>query len=244
MSSETRIPSLTSSQRELPENFALQVLEKELALERQPTFGLVHDMISLYSTAIEHYESQNNPLHFNFQVRLRRLLARGDVQQVVQSPGLARHSPADLTNDSKAAQHMLACSQVKAHSVVSKAQNDVRSQESELTRRLVIRRLKRRNTCGTASDDELLSTESSPKASLHERLETVMEEAFAQKAEAVAAVRVKYEVQAAELQGEGLMQAVRAQLLREMDRELGAVSAELDSLRKQKLEQVKATFLN
>lgn len=58
---------------------ATEIIEKELDLDKTVTLNLVQDLIALYTRAIEHYESQENPKYLDFQEKLQKMLVRPQV---------------------------------------------------------------------------------------------------------------------------------------------------------------------
>jgi hypothetical protein len=65
--------------KSLPENFFEKVLDLELRIKREFNMNLLQELINYYSTAIEYYESKEDPKFKDYQNRLNSLLAQPDI---------------------------------------------------------------------------------------------------------------------------------------------------------------------
>lgn len=65
--------------KSLPENFFEKVLDLELRIKREFNMNLLQELIHFYSTAIEYYESKEDPKFKDYQNRLNSLLAQPDI---------------------------------------------------------------------------------------------------------------------------------------------------------------------
>lgn len=65
--------------KSLPENFFEKVLDLELRIKREFNMNLLQDLINYYSTAIEYYESKEDPKYNDYQKRLNSLLAQPEI---------------------------------------------------------------------------------------------------------------------------------------------------------------------
>ena len=65
--------------KSLPENFFEKVLDIELKIKREFNMNLLQELINYYSTAIEYYESKEDPKFKDYQNRLNSLLAQPDI---------------------------------------------------------------------------------------------------------------------------------------------------------------------
>ncbi|OMJ84987.1 hypothetical protein SteCoe_13824 [Stentor coeruleus] len=63
----------------LPEHFAEHVLDYETELDLDCNINTILKLMELYKSAIEYYESINDPKYIHYQERLHNLLARKDV---------------------------------------------------------------------------------------------------------------------------------------------------------------------
>jgi hypothetical protein len=85
LSKNTKTPSLRDLflgkkvVKSLPENFFEKVLDLELRIKREFNMNLLQDLINYYSTAIEYYESKEDPKFKDYQNRLNSLLAQPDI---------------------------------------------------------------------------------------------------------------------------------------------------------------------
>lgn len=65
--------------KSLPDNFFEKVLDLELRVQSQFNMNLLQELIHFYSTAIEYYESKEDPKFKDYQNRLNKLLAQPDI---------------------------------------------------------------------------------------------------------------------------------------------------------------------
>ncbi|CAG9330949.1 unnamed protein product [Blepharisma stoltei] len=70
---------------ELPKDFGLEVLNKEFLIEKSLSVKTVQELVDLYTKAIEHYSYKQNPLSHYFQSKLKQLLSRFDVIQIMNN---------------------------------------------------------------------------------------------------------------------------------------------------------------
>ena len=68
----------------IPTNLAMRIIEKELELEKSWEFKVIHELISLYTKMIEHYEQNNNPKYYDFQDRMHKMLIKPQVIAALQ----------------------------------------------------------------------------------------------------------------------------------------------------------------
>ncbi|CAG9318906.1 unnamed protein product [Blepharisma stoltei] len=71
-------------------DFGIQVLNLESDLEKYPSAMTVHELVNLYSQAIEYYEYYKDPKHFDYENKLHTLLVRPDIISLVESDGIVR----------------------------------------------------------------------------------------------------------------------------------------------------------
>lgn len=67
----------------LPENFFDKVLDYELKLKREFNIVVLQELIQLYSTAIEYYESIEDPKFKDYQNRLNHLLSQPEIMKKI-----------------------------------------------------------------------------------------------------------------------------------------------------------------
>ena len=88
---------------------AQQMIEKELEFDKTITSTVIHELISLYSRAMEHYERNDNPKYLDFQERMHKMLIKpqvlsilkqknctSDMQETVPLPPSSEAHPGDL----------------------------------------------------------------------------------------------------------------------------------------------------
>lgn len=71
--------------RDISPSIALSILEKEIDLEKSVSLPLIQDLTLLYSKAIEHYESRDNPKYLDFQEKLQKMLLKPQVYSILSS---------------------------------------------------------------------------------------------------------------------------------------------------------------
>ena len=158
----------------LPKGFAEQVIDLEGELDTLCNLTNVQKLLALYSKAMEHYESLRNPIYQHYKERLRQLLARGDVQALLQHPSQLSDMPTpvesqrqrleakrrafakNLTNYSdlaanRSADKEMASHNTKSSSVLRKLQENIQHQCSALNNRVRQRRPRRENLMDHAS---------------------------------------------------------------------------------------------
>uniref|UniRef100_A0A7S3MRU3 Uncharacterized protein n=1 Tax=Fabrea salina TaxID=342563 RepID=A0A7S3MRU3_9CILI len=298
-----RLPKKTPA---LPNNFATNLIEKELQLESDCSLEVLNELVNLYSQAIEYYEHVQDPKYYDFQDRLHKILVRPEILKLMQSEKKpqAHSTPcspkrslkskkkqterkrqlmaAELTNRMPSTHQTRRNTSklVSRHSsntkrVAGRAVKDFQSQETALERRLASRKQKKINntydmlslpasplsTSGyfefdsfsEVGDDELsLTIESDrsggPKLSkqgLEHKLEEIMEKNFAEKAAKIAEIKVNYESQIREMEGQGgIMNMIVDQMKTQMNEEISKLTQELDAKRKVEIENLKKSWNN
>ena len=66
-------------EKTLPENFFEVELDLEVKVKRNFQMNYLQELISLYSKAIEYYQSIEDPKYLNYKNRLNSLLSRPDI---------------------------------------------------------------------------------------------------------------------------------------------------------------------
>jgi hypothetical protein len=69
---------------DISSELAMKMIEKELELEKNCNSVVVHELIDLYSEAIEYYSIQENPKYLDFQNRMHKMLVKPEVLKVVR----------------------------------------------------------------------------------------------------------------------------------------------------------------
>ena len=69
---------------QISSDLAMKIIEKELELEKTWNSSVIHELMSLYSQAIEYYEQQGNPRYYDFQDRMHKMLIKPQVISVLQ----------------------------------------------------------------------------------------------------------------------------------------------------------------
>ena len=156
----------------LPEGLTERLIRLETAFSERPKLSTLNELISLYSvcatqTAIEHYEAMQNPIHLQYQERLRMMLKQRDVGALLNysAPNSPMSSPrggtfgevvslrprdrprrlapgvSSLTfRDAREIDTLLQSSQSESTITVKKIQNDLHAQISGASNRLHLRK--------------------------------------------------------------------------------------------------------
>jgi len=74
----------------LPENFFEKLVDLENKIEREFTMDLLQELINTYSTAIEYYESIEDPKYMNFTNKLNSLLSKPQILKKMTD--ISKHS--------------------------------------------------------------------------------------------------------------------------------------------------------
>ncbi|CAG9332409.1 unnamed protein product [Blepharisma stoltei] len=72
-------------QNSLPSKFALEILNKENQLEKSWDPTTIHELIDIYSKAIEFYELHNDTRFYDYQLKIRNLLMKPQVIKALQN---------------------------------------------------------------------------------------------------------------------------------------------------------------
>lgn len=73
---------LVDTSSRLPDNFAIRLLEREMHLERTFEKSTVEELVVLYSTAIEYYNTKEDDQALNYQLRMQKMLKRPEVLKI------------------------------------------------------------------------------------------------------------------------------------------------------------------
>ena len=77
----------------IPEALANNIIEKEIELDNNATSAVIHELIALYSKAIEHCEQQNNPKYLDFQERMHKMLIKPQVLAILKLKNCKNANP-------------------------------------------------------------------------------------------------------------------------------------------------------
>lgn len=91
---------LVDTSRELPSDFAIRVIEREINLERYWQGTTVQELVELYSLAIEHYSLKGDEKAKDYQVRMHKLLRRPEVVKILSPEKPKISNPIDSPNRS------------------------------------------------------------------------------------------------------------------------------------------------
>lgn len=86
---------------EFPADLANSIIEKEIELEKDPSLILINDLIILYTKAVEHYETQDNPKYLDFQERMHKMLLRPEILSILQNNNTKDSSKASVNTEKR-----------------------------------------------------------------------------------------------------------------------------------------------
>lgn len=79
-----RKPEPKPKVQSISSDLAMKIIEKELDLEKSWDPKIIHELMSLYTQAIEYYEQNNNPKFYDFQDRMHKMLIKPQVITALQ----------------------------------------------------------------------------------------------------------------------------------------------------------------
>ena len=254
-SKQVEAPLLSPSRtRTLSADLAASILYREMQLDSRLSVETVHSLVDLYSRAMEDFEANKDPRYLELQDRMHRMLTRPDVFKLMQVHNHCLPSePPQIAPQRKFDRILLTISD-SSRSVGIKAQRDLESQDHTLARKLSLRRharfcktqcLSSEASSVSTADNKLFDLDVSGMSEermgrFEDRLEQVMERHFAEKAQRLAEIHIKYQAEIAEVQALGTLgQQVVQQMKLAMQREIDQVVHEIDSRRKEEVNKLK-----
>ena len=184
------------------ENFSVMLLEKEIELEKGSKIEVIEDLITLYSTAIEHYNEINDSKFYDYQDRLHKLLVRSEVSSVLN--GEKVNNLYQVTKRKNFLNHQNIKNKLyesmkgnfkpknEPETVSMKKQDivsNVSDQEMQLNDRVNHRRSVRISTFQDIAD---ISTKNSYYLDEKEQIEEIMEKYFSEKAKEIEEITLRY----------------------------------------------------
>lgn len=77
-------PEPSFKPQSISSDLAVKIIEKELELEKSYNPKTIHELMALYTQAIEYYEQNNNPKYYDFQDRMHKMLIKPQVISALQ----------------------------------------------------------------------------------------------------------------------------------------------------------------
>lgn len=227
------------------EAFSLNLLEKEIEVEKSFRIENIEDLITMYSHAIEHYNELNDPKYYDYQDRLHKFLLKPEVSSMMsgqKKPNLYNMTKHKSLSSSQIAKSRLLESNRSViknkfseppMSPVHKAQiiQNISSQDSNLEDRVSRRRSQKILSMSNIND---ISTKASYYLDEREQMEFIMERYYSEKAKEIEDITLKYL-----LQMESVAPTQKAHLAQEMSKEIIKISQKHDDLRIQELKKLK-----
>lgn len=250
------------------DELAMELIGKEIELEKYQSLELLDQLVQLYSDTIEYYETARDPTHYALQKRLHTLLVQPHIMKILRTnaparkPNTARtqaylagqlmqHLPADSALPKEVTRLFSAHNsrtQKTAQEVLESLSRQERSLRTRLSLRTALSSPRSGSTLSTSwcesssEENESKLTSRSPALSrnFESKLEEIMEQSYTQCTVRIADIKAKYLLQMEELGTVGaLVQLVRAEMNRKMNQEINDV--EMDA--KLKRESRKQLFL-
>lgn len=263
---------LIDTSARLPEDFAIRLLEREMYLERTFEKSTVEDLIILYSTAIEYYNTKQDDQAINYQIRMQKMLKRPEVLKIYsfqpaakrQSLTIAADSTLNSQNDEETPEFVMqeiqtprsiqAEEAVKDKEMLDKIVGDklldsLKSQENDLETR--IKRRKFTRTMSNLSfvyspasevDSPKLPVEENNESKLESLIQDLMEKCYEEKSMKIAEITVKYNTEISSMEDSGVMGIVVAQMKENMAKEIEEVSKEFNEKRRAQVKELRDSF--
>ncbi|OMJ89503.1 hypothetical protein SteCoe_8299 [Stentor coeruleus] len=141
----------------LPENFAQNLLELEMQVDKNCKLEDIRSLVDLYSSAIEYYESIKNSKFQAYHKRLHNLLLREDVQNVlnstVKTPQRKPLTNINVNSLLTADSQILSSTNVAEESSIH-ALTNIKSQESTLEKKIKARKSLKNSASSIKSDED------------------------------------------------------------------------------------------
>ena len=248
----------------LPRDFAMEVLKKEIELDKTPSLPLLQEVIQLYGRAIEFYEHKKDPRFAKFQERMHQLLLKPQIFHLMNTPAtpvarmnprkkFATAGPAYKTRDrTKTLKCMVDRHQTSNKTMSKQAVRDLASQEATLNRRMNQRKAASVNnsfngstfdtgSCGNVSFEELLDADDCVD-DFQIDLEKALEEHYSTETSQIVEITTEYKLRMAQLGDSAEETAQRNALDVEMKRAIELFKLESNNKRKQVLKQVRSKY--
>lgn len=263
---------LIDTSTRLPEDFAIRLLEREMHLERTFEKSTVEDLIILYSTAIEYYNTKQDDQAINYQIRMQKMLKRPEVLKIYSvQPPVKRHSLTLATESTLNSQNDIdppefvmqevptprsiqAEEAVKDKEMSDKVLGDklvdsLKSQENDLETRIKRRKFTRTmsNLSFVYSPASEMESPRSPVEDISEskiegQIQDLMEKCYEEKSMKIAEITVKYNTEISSMEDSGVMGIVVAQMKENMAKEIEEVSKEFDEKRRAQVKALRDSF--
>ena len=228
------------SPEEYSSNLAYSILYKELELDSSPTAKVLHELVDLYSKAIE-YHCQNDDLrHLDFEYRMHSTLRRPDVLRLLQAHNKSNEPfekpPPPVSVIERKASHLIRQHSMRNSRSVNSIKSDLRDQDLRLSRKLTSRMLNsQRSTLDSCSDKE-----DSAKFDVEALIEDMVERNSLEEAEKVSSVKAKYSPVIAELEGQGTIEKkISLEVQEQMNREIEIIKQDFDIKRERDVSSLK-----
>lgn len=221
---------------EIRPEFAQLMLDHEIEFNFSPSLSSLQSLTSIYTEAIEFYESHKNPKFLHYKSKLQDLLSHPSVHSLLYSQDSPRSSKRvpNLKHD-RTCQKTLKAHQVESTSLSKQIKDNIRTQAENLASRLEER--KKNRVPSVQKTNEPRDVDKSAGLSAVETFEAEVEEIMERYAESKALAKKQVEEEYKEYlielssNDDPIMQQVLKQMKNNMSEEIEARLGELDEKR-------------
>lgn len=234
---------------EIRPEFAQLMLDQEIEFNFSPSLSSLQSLTSIYTEAIEFYESHKNPKFLHYKSKLQDLLSHPSVQTLLHpqdQPQSNKRVP-NLKHD-RTCQKTLKAHQVESTTLSKRIKDNIRTQAESLSLRLEERKKNRNLKQKKAT--EARDVDKSGGLSAVEIFETEVEEIMERYAESKASVKKQVEEVYKEYLNElgnnndPIMQQVLKQMKKTMSEEIDSKLKELDEKRSKEIALARKKLLS
>lgn len=180
----------------IPEDFATKILDLEMKIQEKCVVQDINSIVGLYSSAIEFYESLNDPIYQVYQKRLQNVLSKKSVLAVLspkpkpvpRSPLFDFNSPTNRLAEQRKVENTLKMHSIESHNTLQLAKKNIKQQEDTFENKLRTRRNSRSRPGSRENSIERPNLENFEKA-----LEKLLEKLVTERLKKIESIDLKYE---------------------------------------------------
>jgi hypothetical protein len=90
---------LIDNSRQLPSDFAIRLIEREMSLDKQLSVNTIQNLVDLYSLAIEHYSLKGDNKAKDYQAKMSKMLRKPEVLALMSGDNKPRTAPKNDKED-------------------------------------------------------------------------------------------------------------------------------------------------
>lgn len=240
--------SRVKKQIQLPDNFQRQVLALETKIQEKCTVDDISNLVSLYSSAIEFYESIHDNSYIDYEKKMHQILSRKDVLAVLNPKPKATprpplqnfNSPTNRLAEQRKVENTLKTYANDSLTARVMAQENLKKQENSFQKKLQERRNSRSKPCSREASTERPSIENFEQA-----LEKLMEKLVTEKLKRTENVNNKYQKLMVDAKSAPIEERGRAikEVEAERMREMKELNNRLEIERKLEISNLKSRYI-